>query len=85
MNIHICLISLHLIICFLTPHNFYFIHHVFFSQINLPVLPAGLQIMADQGFQNAHPILVLPRYNQPAIQPDMRRYNYSKIFYSNLI
>ena len=46
---------------------------IIYSQINLPVLPAGLQIMADQGFQNRNPVLVLPRFNQPGIPPDMRR------------
>ena len=45
-----------------------------FSQINIPVLPAGLQIMADQGFQNGYPVLVLPRFNQPVIPVNMRRY-----------
>ena len=42
--------------------------------INVPVLPAGLQIMADQGFENRLPIIVLPRVNQPQIPAIMRRF-----------
>ena len=41
--------------------------------VNLPVLPAGLQIMADQGFEHRHPILVLPWANQPQVARIMRR------------
>ena len=40
----------------------------------LPVLPDGLQIMADQGFEHHHPVIVLPRANQPQLTPLMRRY-----------
>ena len=46
------------------------------SQIQLPVLPAGLQIMADQGFRNTHPLIVLPRHNQPQLPRHMRRYSH---------
>ena len=42
-------------------------------QINIPVLPAGLQIMADQGFRNRHPVIVLPRFNQAAVAANVRR------------
>ena len=49
-------------------------NYILSSQIQLPVLPAGLQIMADQGFRNRNPIIVLPRFSQPAIHPDIRRY-----------
>ena len=47
---------------------------ILFRQINIPVLPQGLQIMADQGFQNLAPVIVLPRRNQPAIAANVRRY-----------
>ena len=46
----------------------------FCRQINLPMLPQGLQIMADQGFHNRPPVIVLPRFNQPNIPAQMRRY-----------
>ena len=32
----------------------------FYSHVNLPVLPQGLQIMADQGFEHNLPVIVLP-------------------------
>ena len=38
------------------------------------MLPQGLQIMADQGFEHNFPVLVLPWANQPQISKDMRRY-----------
>ena len=31
---------------------------IFHRHMNLPPLPCGLQIMADQGFQNQSPLLV---------------------------
>ena len=46
------------------------------SHINLPVLPAGLQIMADQGFEHQLPILVLPKANQVQIPKIMRRWEF---------
>ena len=33
---------------------------VIFSNVPLPVLPQGLQIMADQGFAHQPPVIVLP-------------------------
>ena len=48
--------------------------HQSFSHINLPVLPQGLQIMADQGFEHNFPVLVLPQANQPQISKDICRY-----------
>ena len=39
----------------------------------LPVLSQGLQIMADQGFEHQHPVIVLPWRNQPQIPRIMRR------------
>ena len=39
----------------------------------MPVLPAGLQILADQGFEHRLPIIVLPRANQPQVPANMRR------------
>ena len=51
----------------------YFQFCIIFRNINLPVLPQGLQIMADQGFENRHPVIVLPRANQPQIPAVMRR------------
>ena len=47
--------------------------HFNFRNVNLPVLPAGLQIMADQGFDHCNPIIVLPRANQPQVSQIMRR------------
>ena len=44
-----------------------------FSNINLPVLPAGLQIMADQGFEHQLPVIVIPKGNQQPIPEIMRR------------
>ena len=45
-----------------------------FSHIHLPVLPHGLQIMADQGFAHNPPVIVLPRANQPQLTRRMWRY-----------
>ena len=47
----------------------------FTSDITLPVLPQGLQIMADQGFEHNDPVIVLPRANQPQLSRLMRRYS----------
>ena len=49
----------------------------FHRDISLPVLPQGLQIMANQGFDHEHPVIVLPRANQPQLTKIMRRYNFS--------
>ena len=38
-----------------------------FSDINLPVLPPGLLIMADQGFDHNIPILVLTKSKSTSI------------------
>ena len=45
----------------------------FIRNIQLPVLPQGLQIMADQGFAHQPPVIVLPRANQPALTAEMRK------------
>ena len=50
--------------------NLWFVHR----NVNLPVLPAGLQIMADQGFEHRLPVIVLPHANQPQLPPMMRRW-----------
>ena len=57
------------LVSFFTSYQFVNLHR----NINLPVLPAGLQIMADQGFEHRHPVIVLPRANQPQIPALMRR------------
>ena len=44
-----------------------------YSTMALPVLPPGLQIMADQGFEHNNPIIVLPRANQRQLNPVIRR------------
>ena len=44
-----------------------------FRNVPMPVLPQGLQIMADQGFPHGLPVLVLPRHNQAPIPAGMRR------------
>ena len=43
-----------------------------FSNITLPVLPNGLQLMADQGFEHRLPIIVLPKANQQQVPAVMR-------------
>ena len=50
------------------------LNRISFSNVNLPMLPQGLQIMADQGFEHRLPIIVLPRANQPQLPAVMRRY-----------
>ena len=47
---------------------------IYFSNINLPVLPPGLQILADQGFEHNPPVLVLPRANQQPVPAILRQY-----------
>ena len=44
-----------------------------FGNVHLPVLPQGLQILADQGFQHNPPVIVIPCQNQPQIPTGMRR------------
>ena len=44
------------------------------NNVNVPVLPQGLQIMADQGFRHALPVIVLPRRNQAQVPAMMRRW-----------
>ena len=44
-----------------------------FQNVNVPVLPQGLHIMADQGFQHRLPVMVIPHQNQPQIPAPMRR------------
>ena len=57
-----------------TPHILFKDKIIFHKYINLPVLPQGLQIMADQGFEHRLPVMVLPRANQPQIAEIMRRF-----------
>ena len=47
---------------------------VCYQNVHMPVLPQGLQIMADQGFAHGLPVIVLPRHNQAPIPVGMRRY-----------
>ena len=49
------------------------VQRCFCRLIRLPVLPNGLQIMADPGFPNRRPLLVMPKRNDPRISDDMRR------------
>ena len=56
----------------------------FNSHIRLPVLPNGLQIMADQGFANIRPLLVMPRAQYPGVDEIMRELVKIEIFKRNL-
>ena len=51
----------------------------FCSHVHLPVLPQGLQIMADQGFEHRLQVIVLPKANQPQISHQMRRFVFSYV------
>ena len=46
-------------------HNYRYVH--------IPVLPQGLQIMADLGFANRHPLLVSTRANIPNVPEHMKK------------
>ena len=41
--------------------------------VNLPVLPNGLQIMADQGFPRTPPLLITTRNNRINLPAAVRR------------
>ena len=50
----------------------YIVNYV--RNITIPVLPQGLQIMADQGFRHQPPIIVLPKANRPVFTAEMCKY-----------
>ena len=45
----------------------------FSSHINIPLLPDGLRIMADQGFKYAKPLLITPNKNV-RLPENLRKY-----------
>ena len=49
----------------------------FFRHIPLPVIPAGLKIMADQGFAFHRPLLIPPSRGVPLLRR-LRKLVYSK-------
>ena len=52
---------------------------LYVRNITIPVLPQGIQIMADQGFRYQPAIIVLPKANRPAFTPEMRKYVHNSI------
>ena len=45
----------------------------YLRNINVPPLPPGMQIMADQGFEHHAPVIVMPHANQPQLPPLMHQ------------
>ena len=52
---------------------------VCYQNVNIPVLPQGLTILADQGFKHQLPVLVLPCQNQPQLPAAMRRFMFFQL------
>ena len=78
----ITLFVIQFLLCPIAIEIFFSTCNLLIRNIHLPVLPPGLRIMADQGFEHRLPVLVMPHANQPQLPRNMCRFTQLHFFFS---